>query len=171
MKPGSRRRCTGGGDAQRTLIESWRRLGRAATVVALLTSPSVFIWATAIQGWSWYWALLATVVAVGAFRGAVELLFRRAMPWPSLFGNESVRAREEDIVNRRRVSFWTHKLRLLVYFLVICLIVYLLAQWLSDDPPTFLGTPEWLISGALGLHEPDGGLRDHAARSCSSSTS
>ena len=140
----------GGSEAQRTLIESWRRLGRAATVVALLTSPSVFIWATAIQGWSWYWALLATVVAVGAFRGAVELLFRRAMPWPSLFGNESVRAREEDIVNRRRVSFWAHKLRLLVYFLVICLIVYLLAQWLSDDPPTFLGTPEWLISGAWG---------------------
>jgi ATP-dependent Zn protease len=140
----------GGSDVQRTLIESWRRLGRAATVVALLTSPSIFIWATAIQGWSWYWSLLATVVAVGAFRGAVELLFRRAMPWPSLFGNESARAREEDIVNRRRVSFWAHKLRLLVYFLVICAIVYVLAQWLSDDPPSFLGTPAWVISGAWG---------------------
>ena len=33
----------GGSEAQRTLIESWRRLGRAATVVALLSSLAELI--------------------------------------------------------------------------------------------------------------------------------
>jgi hypothetical protein len=37
-----------------------------------------------------------------AFRGMVDLLIRRMIPWPSLFGTEDSRLREEDVVNRRR---------------------------------------------------------------------
>src|SRR4051794_1792822 len=41
------------------LAREWRRLGRAATAVAVLTSPIVFAALISGFGWAWYWALLA----------------------------------------------------------------------------------------------------------------
>ena len=43
---------------------------------------------------------------VVVFRGLVDLVFHRMIPWPSLFGLESPQLREEDVVARRRVWFW-----------------------------------------------------------------
>jgi len=46
-------------------------------------------------------ALGATVGLVVASRGVVDLLFRRLIPWPSLFGTDTQRLREEDVMARR----------------------------------------------------------------------
>ena len=43
--------------ASTELADQWRRLTRAATVVALLTSPAVFVWFHEYNGWSWLWSL------------------------------------------------------------------------------------------------------------------
>jgi hypothetical protein len=68
------------------LAVQWRRLTRAATIVALLTSPAVVVWLNQTQGWAWYWSTLAALLFVVCFRGIVDLLFHRLIPRPSLFG-------------------------------------------------------------------------------------
>jgi hypothetical protein len=67
------------------LASQWRRLTRSATLVAVLTSPATFFWLREVVGWSTLWSLVGTFFAVIAFRGVIDLVFRRAIPWPSLF--------------------------------------------------------------------------------------
>lgn len=43
------------------LADQWRRLTRAATAVAVLTSPALFIWFKEYNGWSTLGSLAATV--------------------------------------------------------------------------------------------------------------
>src|SRR4051794_14857353 len=88
-------------DQQRELNDQWRALRRLATGVAILPSPAVFVWLYKQQGWSLGWSLVATIVAVAAFRGALDLLFHRFIRWPSLFGIDNPGLREEDVVARR----------------------------------------------------------------------
>ena len=88
------------------LADQWRTLTRAATFVAVLTSPALFVWFHQREGWSVLWSLAATVGLVVASRGLVDLLFRRLIPWPSLFGADSEQLRDEDVMARRRVWFW-----------------------------------------------------------------
>ncbi len=80
------------GQASQELARSWRRLTRVATVVAVLTAPALFVWFTQQNGWSWWQALLASLAIVIVFRGFADLVFRRLIPWPSLFGVESAQA-------------------------------------------------------------------------------
>src|SRR2546423_11416031 len=88
------------------LAAQWRSLTRAATFVAILTSPAVFVWLHNRQGLAVRYALLLTVIEVAAFRGLMDILFRRYIKTPSLFGEESQELRESDVVARRRVAFW-----------------------------------------------------------------
>src|SRR5215210_4407418 len=83
------------------LARQWRTLRRAATFVALLTSPAVYLYLHQQKGWSVGWAIVGAVIAVAAFRGAIDLLFRRFIPWPTLFGVEDKRMRDEDVTSRR----------------------------------------------------------------------
>jgi ATP-dependent Zn protease len=110
------------------LARSWHRLTRVATVVALLSAPGLFVWFTQQNGWAWWEALLATIAIVAVFRGLADLLFRRIIPWPSLFGVESARLREEDIVGRRRAWFWRFWLRLAIMFVIVVTI-----YWVFQD--------------------------------------
>ena len=59
------------------------------------------------------------------FRGFADLLFRRLIPWPSLFGADSQQLREEDVMSRRRAWYWRKKARLTVVVLVVTTIVWL----------------------------------------------
>ena len=71
-----------------------------------MTAPALFVWFTQQNGWSWWVALLASLAIVIVFRGFADLVFRRLIPWPSLFGVESAELREADVVGRRRAWFW-----------------------------------------------------------------
>jgi ATP-dependent Zn protease len=110
--------------ASSELGEQWRRLTRVATAMAFVTSPAVFVWLHTTQDWSIGWSLIVTFLAVAAFRGLVDLITRRMIPWPSLYGTDDAGLREEDVVNRRRASFWRFWFRLLVFALVL-----LTASW------------------------------------------
>src|SRR5512134_1324952 len=90
------------GEATRELTQQWRRLIRTATAVAVLTSPVVFLFFREEVEVSTGWALFWTFFAVIAFRGLMDIIVRRFIPWPSLFGTDEVEAREDDVVNRRR---------------------------------------------------------------------
>ena len=108
------------------LASQWRQLTRAATIVAVLTSPALFVWFKQYNGWSTFWSFVATVGTIIAFRGVAELVFRRLIPSPSLFGHDSPQLREEDVIARRRAWFWRFWLRLGIFLIVVNTIVWLL---------------------------------------------
>ena len=84
----------------------WRGLTRAATVVAVLTIPAALFYLHRRVGWSWPASAAGAAGMVVAFRGVVDLVFRRFIPWPSLFGIDDDRLKEEDVVARRRAWHW-----------------------------------------------------------------
>ncbi|MFL5926051.1 MAG: AAA family ATPase, partial [Gaiellaceae bacterium] len=92
----------------------------------ILTSPAVFVWLHNRQGLAVRYALLLTVIEVAAFRGLMDILFRRYIKTPSLFGEESQELRESDVVARRRVAFWRG-----VWKLVRALIVFVTVLWIT----------------------------------------
>src|SRR5947207_14243675 len=96
------------------LAHEWRKLTRAATAVAVLTSPAWFLIFWKANHWDWYWALLATFVGVIAFRGAVDVISHKLIPAPNLYGAQS-ELLEEDIVARRRVWYWRTRFRRLFW--------------------------------------------------------
>jgi ATP-dependent Zn protease len=141
------------GEASQELAFSWRRLTRAATIVALLTAPALYVWFTQQNGWDWWVALLATLGIVVAFRGFSDLLFRRFIPWPSLFGLESKKLREEDVVARRRVWFWRFWARITIFFGLVITIVWLFrgGTWLGAAGAILDGIGNILSSPALWI--------------------
>jgi len=111
--------------ASSELGEDWRRLTRRATAIALVMSPAPFIWLHSVEGYSIAWSLAATFAIVVAFRGAVELAIRRMMPWPSLYGTDDPELKEEDVIARRRVSFWRTIFRLLAFIVVVLTLIWI----------------------------------------------
>ena len=111
-------------EESRELSDQWRALRRAATAVALLSSPALFVWLYKHEGWPVGWSIVATLGAVFAFRGGLDLLFRRFIQWPSLFGIDSPELREEDVAARRRVWFWRFWYRLAALLLLLVLAIY-----------------------------------------------
>jgi ATP-dependent Zn protease len=100
-------------------------LTRAATVVALLTSPALVALFMRQDHWPLWKALLVTLLLVVVFRGLVDLLFRRFIPWPSLFGLETQQHREDDVLGRRRAWFRHFWLRAGIAAVVIITVVWL----------------------------------------------
>jgi cell division protease FtsH len=101
------------------LAHEWRRLGRLATAVAVLTSPALFIALYDRAEWPLFWAIVATIIGVAAFRGLVDILAHKVIPAPTLYGAEQ-ELRAEDIVSQRRLWYWRRKYRrglLLVAFI------------------------------------------------------
>ena len=92
--------------ASSELGEDWRRLTRVATAIALITSPAPFVYFHSVLGFGLAWSLFVTFLLVIDFRGAADLMVRRMIPWPSLYGTDDDALKEEDVINRRRVSFW-----------------------------------------------------------------
>jgi cell division protease FtsH len=100
-----------------------RVLSRVATIVALLTSPAVYLtWAVALHHRVWL-SLLLTIVTVLGFRGFVDVVTRRLIPWPSLYGSADTRIQEADIVDRRRAWYWRRWFSRLITLAVILGIV------------------------------------------------
>jgi len=126
------------------LAQQWRTLARTATLVAILTSPAAFLWFHKHQGLSIGWSLAATIASVAAFRGFIDLVLRRFIPWPSLFGTDDTRLQDEDVVNRRRAWFWRFWYRL-AWFLAIFVTLVWIVQLLRGDGGTWwsAGTSSW----------------------------
>src|SRR5919197_2102628 len=129
-------------EASRELGDSWRALARSATVVAILTSPAVFVWLHNHQGWATRYALAATLFEIAAFRGFVDVLFRRFIPWPSLFGTDDPVLRAEDVVARRRASFWRTFWRWMRWAATVLLLVWIVLVFFEHSV-----TPTELVSG------------------------
>ena len=127
-------------DFDTQLSDDWRRLGRAATAVAVVTAPVAFTWFHKHNGWGLGWSLLATIVEIGAFRGVVDVILRRLIPWPSLFGTDDARIRAEDAVNRRRAWFWRWILRWAFRIVALITIVWLFKTHVKDEDITWAGT-------------------------------
>jgi ATP-dependent Zn protease len=106
------------------LADQWRSLSRAATAVALLTAPVAFVWLHSHNGLAVRYALLLTIVEVAAFRGLVDIVFRHFIASPSLFGEERAELRAEDVVMRRRLSFWRFFWRWTWRLLVLITVVW-----------------------------------------------
>jgi cell division protease FtsH len=113
------------------LAREWRRLGRMATAVAVITSPALFILLHDRAEWPLFWALVGTVLGVAAFRGLVDVLAHKLIPAPSLYGAEQ-ELRAEDVVSRRRLWYWRRKYRRLMWLIAfLAVTVLLLVAWSS----------------------------------------
>ena len=112
--------------ASSELGEDWRRLTRVATAIALITSPAPFVYFHSVLGFGLAWSLFVTFLLVIAFRGAADLMVRRMIPWPSLYGTDDDALKEEDVINRRRVSFWRSVFRLFVFFFVVLTLIWII---------------------------------------------
>ena len=132
------------GEATKELTLQWRRLIRTATAVAVLTSPVAFIWFTEQAGLSWGWALFWTFIAVIAFRGLMDIVLRKMIPWPSLFGSDEPRAREEDIVNRRRAWYWYRRYRLALWIVGIITVIWFIKLLIPGGDDSWIG----IVTGA-----------------------
>ena len=129
------------------LAHEWRRLTRAATFVALLTAPAFFLVLYDSNHLGLLASLLLTALAVVLFRGLVEVIARRFLPWPSLYG-AGAELKEEDIVARRRYWYWRAKYRRLPMWIGAVLVLLALCQALF----AFAGV-------SAGFFNPFAGLR------------
>ncbi|HEX8857193.1 MAG TPA: AAA family ATPase [Thermoleophilaceae bacterium] len=104
-----------------TLAQEWRSLTRAATFVAILTSPAFFFVLYQRGNWSVLAALAGTAAAVVIFRGLVDVITRRLIPSPSLYEADDA-ARKEDAIARRRHWYWRKKFRRVTLLAVLFMI-------------------------------------------------
>ena len=139
------------GDESLALASQLRRLTRIATLIALLTSPAAFMWFHNHEGLSVGWSIAATFGIVIGFRGFVDLIVRRLIPWPSLFGTADSRLREEDIVNRRRAWTWRFFFRIGTYLAVLITIIFVYRYFTAaaGTTVTWWGTG-WTILQKIG---------------------
>ena len=134
------------------LARQWRSLTRAATFVALLTSPAVYLFLHRGLGWDWRWSLVGAIVGVASFRGLIDVMMRRFIPWPSLFGTDERRLRDEDILARRRAWFWRRLVRLTVFFLVVVTAAWLVIGMFSGlDETSWVDVVQGVVLGLPAL--------------------
>jgi ATP-dependent Zn protease len=127
------------------LASQLRKLARVATIIAILTSPAAFFFFHKQQGYGVGKSLFLTAVVVIAFRGLVDLVIRRLIPWPSLFGTEDARLREEDVTNRRRAWTWRFVYRLAVMLGALITIVFLWQVFFHASHDTWWGTAQTIL--------------------------
>jgi len=113
-------------ESHQQLSYELRRLTRVATFVAIISSPSVYYYFHHYQGWAVGKSLVMTLVTCAACRGLCDILIRKVIPWPSLFGSDDRKLREDDIMNRRRAWTWKWFLRWTIYICGVITIIYMI---------------------------------------------
>jgi cell division protease FtsH len=137
------------GEASKALASQWRRLIRAATLIAILTSPIPFLWLYVQRDWPLGWALVVTFLAVIAYRGLLDVVLRRLIPWPSLFGADDKELRDDDVVNRRRAWYWSRKWHIAYLIALFITIVYVIQLLVPGGETTWWGTAVGIVTGAI----------------------
>jgi ATP-dependent Zn protease len=133
------------GEASRALAAQWRRLIRAATFIAVLTSPIPFLFFYVQQDWPLGWAIVVTFLLIIAYRGLLDVVLRRLIPWPSLFANDEQKLRDEDVVNRRRAWFWSKRWRLVYLIALFITICYVAVLLVPGGEHTWWGTATGMV--------------------------
>src|SRR5215204_4705096 len=128
------------GEATKELTLQWRRLIRTATAVAVLTSPVVYFFFHEEVGISRLYSLFWTFIAVIAFRGLMDIIVRRFIPWPSLFGTDEPEAREDDVVNRRRAWYWGKRYRLVVWIVGTITVFWIIRLLIPGGDTSWIST-------------------------------
>ncbi len=137
------------GEASKALASQWRRLIRAATLIAILTSPLPFLWLYVQRDWPLGWAIVVTFLLVIAYRGLLDVVLRRLIPWPSLFGQDEQQLRDEDVVNRRRAWYWSRKWHVAYLIALFITIVYVIQLLIPGGEHTWWGTAVGIVEGAI----------------------
>ena len=137
--------------ASSELGEDWRALTRRATAIALITSPAPFIWFYSVLGWSLGWSLATTFLVVIAFRGAIDLATRRLLPWPSLYGTDDDALKEEDVIARRRVSFWRAVLKLIIFLVAVLTIIWVVRLLIPGGSSSWVGSTTAIYDSIHGF--------------------
>src|SRR3954447_22898653 len=96
------------------LSGQWKQLSRAATFVALLTSPALYAVLVTQSDMAPGWAVLVTILAVAAFRGLIDILAHKLLPRASLYGADR-ESMLDDATARRRLWFWRGKYKLALW--------------------------------------------------------
>jgi ATP-dependent Zn protease len=99
------------------LARAWRRLTRVATGVAVLTSPALYLMFHDANH-SFVLSLVLTIVALLLFRGLVDVIVHRFIPWPSMY-DATEETKADDLVARRRHWTWKWVLFRFIPMLVI----------------------------------------------------
>ncbi len=129
------------------LAHEWRRLTRAATAVALFTAPAFFLILYDSNHLSLAASIIITALAVVIFRGLVEVIARKLIPWPSLYGAPE-ELKQDDLMARRRHWYWRTKFRRLPFLIAFIFALLGLCQLLFS----FAGV-------SSGFFHPFNGLR------------
>jgi cell division protease FtsH len=124
-----------------------RRLARVGTYVAILVSPAAFFFFRREDHLSLIWSLVCTVLVILGFRGFLDLVIRRLIPWPSLFGTDDARLQEEDVVNRRRAWTWRFLFRVGIFVAAIITIVFFKQSWFDPTHHSWPGTAGSIVHG------------------------
>jgi ATP-dependent Zn protease len=112
------------------LAHEWRRLTRIATAVAILTAPSLYMMLHHWNHNAWL-SLVLTLIAIIMFRGIVEVMVHKWIPWPSMY-NQAHDVKQDDLVSRRRVWTWRWTLfkllptLIIIWLLILCVVQFLL---------------------------------------------
>ena len=137
------------GEASKALASQWRRLIRAATLIAILTSPIPFLFLYVQRDWPLGWAIVVTFLLIIAYRGLLDIVLRRLIPWPSLFGADEDRLKEEDVVNRRRAWFWSKRWRLAYLIALSITVIFVIQVLVPGGEHTWWGTATGIVTGAV----------------------
>jgi ATP-dependent Zn protease len=129
------------------LATQLRKLARIATFIAILTSPAAYFWYHKQVGLGTGAAIAATAGTVIGFRGFVDLIIRRLIPWPSLFGTQETRLREEDVANRRRAWTWRFYFRVGIWLTSVITIVWLFRVLKNKPDATWPGAATSILNG------------------------
>jgi ATP-dependent Zn protease len=130
--------------ASTSLAVSWRRLTRATTAVALISLPSLVVYFMRSGGDSLTVALAKAFAAAIVCRGLFDVVARRFLPWPSLFGTNDPSLHREDIVARRRAWYWRKKARLGVWLVTVVTCIWAV-DWIQH-PQQHAGWMETFVS-------------------------
>ena len=114
-------------DSALALAREWKRLGRAATFVAVLTSPVLFVLLYRGLEWGILGSLLGTIAGVAIFRGLIDVIAHRLIPAPTLYGAED-ELKDEDVVSRRRLYYWRKKFRNVWRLFVVLAVLVVIAM-------------------------------------------
>ena len=107
---------------------------RAATFVALLTSPVLFTLLYSADGWSVFGALIGHLHRRDRLPGLIDIVAHRLIPRPSLYGADKTEL-SEDARARRRVWYWRKKFRHTLWIVGMLFTLLLLHQHRPETSP------------------------------------